>query len=96
MAGRGKLTYISGKVYEGTFVNNILEGPGACKWENGDFYAGEFKNGQMHGKGCYIWENGNRFEGIFENNSRTEQGILYKATELESTAPPEWVNELFK
>lgn len=96
MEGRGKLTYINGKVYEGTFVNNVLEGPGACKWENGDFYAGEFKAGKMHGKGCYIWENGNRFEGIFENNRRTEQGILYKASELESTAPPEWVNELFK
>lgn len=96
MEGKGKLTYISGKIYEGTFINNILEGPGACKWENGDFYAGEFKNGQMHGRGCYIWENGNRFEGIFENNRRTEQGILYKRSELESDAPPEWVNELFK
>lgn len=96
MEGRGKLTYISGKVYEGTFANNVLEGPGACRWENGDFYAGEFKNGKMHGKGCYIWNNGNRFEGMFENNKRTEQGILYKASELESTAPPEWVNELFK
>ncbi|MBN2616669.1 MAG: hypothetical protein JXR64_00005, partial [Spirochaetales bacterium] len=96
MDGKGKLTLISGKVYEGTFKNNMLEGPGACKWENGDFYAGEFKNGKMHGRGCYIWSNGNRFEGIFENNKRTEQGILYKKSELESTAPPEWVNELFK
>lgn len=96
MEGRGKLTYINGKVYEGTFQNNVLEGPGACKWENGDFYAGEFKAGQMHGKGCYIWKNGNRFEGIFKENRRTEQGILYKASELESTAPPKWINELFK
>lgn len=96
MEGRGKLTYVSGKVYEGTFRNNVLEGPGACKWENGDFYVGEFKNGQMHGRGCYIWENGNRFEGIFENNRRTDQGVLYKASELESTAPPDWVNDLFK
>ncbi len=96
MEGKGKLTYINGKVYEGTFVNNVLEGPGACKWENGDFYVGEFKNGKMHGRGCYIWENGNRFEGIFEINRRTEQGILYKKSELESDAPPEWVNDLFK
>ncbi|WP_187759658.1 MORN repeat-containing protein [Thiospirochaeta perfilievii] len=96
MEGKGKLTYINGKVYEGTFANNMLEGPGACKWANGDFYAGEFKNGKMHGRGCYIWSNGNRFEGIFEENRRTEQGILYKRSELESDAPPEWVNELFK
>lgn len=96
MEGKGKLTYINGKVYEGTFVNNILEGPGACKWENGDFYVGEFKNGKMHGRGCYIWENGNRFEGIFELNKRTEQGILYKRSELDSDAPPKWVNDLFR
>ncbi|MGL1893819.1 MAG: hypothetical protein OCD02_19435 [Spirochaetaceae bacterium] len=96
MEGKGKLTYINGKVYEGTFVNNVLEGPGACKWENGDFYVGEFQGGKMHGRGCYIWENGNRFEGIFENNRRSEQGILYKSSELESSAPPEWVNELFR
>lgn len=96
MDGKGQLTYISGKVYEGTFANNVLEGPGACKWENGDFYVGEFKNGKMHGKGCYIWDNGNRFEGLFEKNKRTEQGILYKKSELESDAPPEWVNELFR
>lgn len=96
MHGKGKLTYISGKVYEGTFKNNVLEGPGACKWENGDFYVGEFKSGKMHGRGCYIWNNGNRFEGMFENNRRTEQGILYKKEELDSDAPPEWVNELFK
>lgn len=96
MEGRGKLTYINGKVYEGTFKNNALEGPGACKWVNGDFYAGEFKEGKMHGRGCYIWKNGNRFEGIFENNRRTEQGILYKKSELDSDAPPKWVNELFK
>lgn len=96
MEGKGKLTYISGKVYEGTFVNNVLEGPGACKWENGDFYAGEFENGKMHGRGCYIWENGNRFEGLFEENKRSEQGILYKKSELESDAPPEWINDLFK
>lgn len=96
MQGKGKLTYTSGKVYEGTFKNNMLEGPGACKWENGDFYVGEFKNGKMHGRGCYIWSNGNRFEGIFEDNNRTEQGILYKREELDSDAPPEWVNDLFK
>lgn len=96
MEGRGKLTYTNGKVYEGTFYNNVLEGPGACKWENGDFYVGEFKNGKMHGKGCYIWKNGNRFEGLFADNKRSDQGILYKASELESTAPPEWVNDLFK
>lgn len=96
MEGKGKLTYISGKVYEGTFINNMLEGPGACKWENGDFYVGEFQKGKMHGKGCYIWDNGNRFEGIFEDNQRTEQGILYKKSELESDNPPEWVNELFR
>ena len=96
MEGKGKLTYINGKVYEGTFYNNVLEGPGACKWENGDFYVGEFENGKMHGRGCYIWENGNRFDGLFENNLRTEQGILYKKSELESNAPPEWVNDLFK
>jgi len=70
---RGGMAYGWGKtvgrdIYEGEFVNGIVQGKGTYVWSDGDKYIGEFKKGKAHGRGVMIRKNGSRYEGLWENN----------------------------
>ena len=45
----------TGKVYEGEFRNNNMEGKGVMTWPDQSKYEGEFKNGKIEGKGTKIF-----------------------------------------
>lgn len=46
-SGEGKLIEEDGSVYEGEFVNGLMEGNGHYKWSNGTSYIGEMKQGKL-------------------------------------------------
>ncbi len=64
MNGKGKYTYIEGKIYEGEYVNGIKEGKGKLMHPDGKCFNGNFKNGVADGEGLYT-ENGNTLKVLF-------------------------------
>jgi len=54
-AGRGKLTFANGDVYEGEFKGGRMDGYGQMVYIDGDTYEGEWKCDEHHGKGKYTF-----------------------------------------
>ena len=72
---KGIMFNFSGKyIYEGDFVNGIMEGNGIIKYMNGSWYEGQFKNDKYEGKGKFVFKNGNIYEGEFNNNFMNGKG----------------------
>ena len=77
-SGLGKLSFVDGSYYEGTFHNGEIEGFGTryfastkCK------YQGQFSKGELQGKGRMIWPDGSIYEGQWEKNRR--EGKSYRS-----------------
>lgn len=71
--GRGKMTkYIENTgiltVFEGKFVDGVLNGDGVSTDSLGIYYKGEFKDGKMHGVGELLMPKGGRYVGEFKYN----------------------------
>lgn len=49
------MKYKNGRVYEGTWYDDIRHGLGYEKYSNGNTYKGNFELGKAHGQGKYIW-----------------------------------------
>lgn len=78
--GNGKYYFAeSGKIYEGEFSNNSMNGTGVMVWPDQSRYEGEFKNGKMSGRGIKQLANGNRYVGQFKNDVYDGSGIWYDA-----------------
>ncbi len=67
--GRGKKTWDSGDVFEGTFVDGQLSGEAHCNFSDGSSYDGEYENDQINGHGTLTMENGDVYEGDFRENT---------------------------
>ncbi len=63
---KGKLSYASGDIYEGDWVDNLRNGFGRMHYKSpflalsnclrtGNVYDGEWRNGQRHGRGKMSW-----------------------------------------
>jgi hypothetical protein len=52
----------NGVVYEGTFINNFLNGQTVVNYANGDKYEGVYINDKRHGKGIITYANGKKEE----------------------------------
>eukprot|EP00804_Cyclotella_cryptica_P016739 CCRYP_002034-RA/>CCRYP_002034-RA protein AED:0.26 eAED:0.26 QI:348/1/1/1/1/1/2/131/940 len=79
--GRGKMTYKSGSMYEGGFVNNKYEDDESAKytWPDGDEYVGQWKDGERHGKGTFYANDGTVEISMFENGITKGEGISWSA-----------------
>ncbi len=64
--GHGKSIGID--VYEGGFINGVLDGNGTYVWYNKDRYIGQFKNGKAHGRGVMKFIDGTEIAGKWINN----------------------------
>ncbi|MDM8564143.1 hypothetical protein QUF74_00645 [Candidatus Halobeggiatoa sp. HSG11] len=64
--GHGKAIGID--VYEGAFLNGVLDGNGTYIWYNKDRYIGQFKNGKAHGRGVMKFIDGTEKAGEWINN----------------------------
>ena len=64
MNGKGKYTYIEGKIYEGEYVDGKKEGKGKIIYSDGKCFDGNFKNGLPDGEGLFT-ENENTLKVLF-------------------------------
>ena len=55
-------------IYEGGFINGVMEGDGIIKYSDGTYYEGQFRNDKYQGKGKIVFKNGGSYEGDFNNN----------------------------
>ena len=46
-------SYVSSKMYKGSWKNNKKDGFGKLQYANGNCYEGEWKAGRKHGKGTF-------------------------------------------
>jgi hypothetical protein len=78
--GNGTLTYSSGNVYTGSFVNSKKEGNGDFSWKaSGATYSGEWKNDKMDGKGTYIGQDKKKYVGSFKDGKMNGNGVMYSS-----------------
>ncbi|MCK5876571.1 MAG: hypothetical protein KAG43_02960 [Candidatus Marithrix sp.] len=64
--GHGKANGID--VYEGNFLNGVLNGNGVYIWYNKDRYIGQLTNGKVHGRGVMRFIDGSEKAGQWINN----------------------------
>ena len=66
---KGIIYNFSGKyIYDGDFINGVMEGDGIIKYSDGTYYEGQFRNDKYQGKGKILFKNGGSYEGDFNNN----------------------------
>ncbi len=53
--GKGVMKYKNGRVYEGSWYQDLRSGMGYEKYQNGNVYVGQFAAGKTHGQGHYTW-----------------------------------------
>jgi hypothetical protein len=78
--GNGKMTYSSGNIYDGDFVNNKYHGEkGIYKWEDGDIYEGPWKDGERHGAVCiYRKADGGVEYSAYVSGQATGEGLFWE------------------
>lgn len=73
----GEGTYTKdGYTWEGTWVNNYLNGYGKYTNSNGDVYEGEFVKHVREGYGTYTWATGEIYEGDWVAGEREGYGTM--------------------
>eukprot|EP00574_Skeletonema_japonicum_P005950 CAMPEP_0201715396 /NCGR_PEP_ID=MMETSP0593-20130828/1595_1 /ASSEMBLY_ACC=CAM_ASM_000672 /TAXON_ID=267983 /ORGANISM="Skeletonema japonicum, Strain CCMP2506" /LENGTH=618 /DNA_ID=CAMNT_0048204893 /DNA_START=1 /DNA_END=1854 /DNA_ORIENTATION=+ len=78
--GTGKMTYASGNVYEGPFLNNKYHGEkGTYKWADGDEFHGLWRNGERHGFGIFTKAEGDVSYAIYDKGETKGEGIQWNA-----------------
>ena len=68
--GEGQITYPSGKIKIGIFINSILQGPnGQIIFPDGQINCGTFINNKLYGYGLVKLPSGQIIEGLFNNSN---------------------------
>lgn len=73
--GEGRLELRSGEVFEGRFVDGLLDGHGVHVGSDGSRYEGEFRNGVAAGTGRLALPTGEIYEGSFTAGLRDGAGM---------------------
>lgn len=73
--GFGK-RYVEGSVYEGNFLNGMLDGEATYKKPNGENFKGNYLKGAIHGKGKIEFGENNFYEGEFKDGVFEGEGVL--------------------
>ena len=75
-SGQAKYVWPDKSIYEGSWVNNKMQGTGIMCWPDGRIYKGEFINGTREGEGTMTWPNGNIYEGSWKSGKQDGPGVL--------------------
>lgn len=73
-AGKGKISYPDGRVYEGEWTDPELksedspDGTGTMVWADGREYSGDWKRGKRHGVGTMVHADGTKQEGLWRDD----------------------------
>jgi len=73
--GKGQLTYTTGDVFNGEFVDGMLR-KGQKTYLEGTVYKGEYQNDEEHGQGTSTYVNGDTYTGLWENGKLHGQGTF--------------------
>lgn len=74
--GEAKITYSTGEIYEGEFVDEVPHGKGTCKFTDGSVYSGQWSQGLMQGNGSLTFSNGAVYNGEFRACKRAGRGTM--------------------
>lgn len=82
--GQGTLTWGSGEIYTGSWVNGLMTGDGQMTWPGLGKYEGAFKDGKRNGYGTFTWQYDREmlvgdpvsFDGEWKNDKIGESGKL--------------------
>lgn len=92
--GQGKMSFSSGEIYNGLWVNGKRYGKGTFTYlENSkkEEYVGQWKNDQIFGKGTMQYKNGHMYDGDWKNGLRFGHGRLVTP---EGTCIGKWENNI--
>lgn len=70
LQGIHKITFASGDVYEGEWVNGVRSGWGKQVWVDSACYEGIWVDGKAHGRGVYKYPNGALYEGSWKEGKK--------------------------
>lgn len=77
--GKGIYTDNYGRIIEGEFIDDLVNGYATEKGPYGGIYEGNFVNGVKKGKGKMTFSNGSTSEGDYDNDTRNGFGFsIYK------------------
>lgn len=79
MHGKGKLAFVNGDVYVGSFNHDSYSGYGIMKYQNGDVYTGNWLEGKKNGQGTMTFKNKSVFTGEWKNDNMNGEGVLVLA-----------------
>ena len=68
--GNGTFHWFDGRVYKGSFANDLKHGYGKMIWNDGKIYEGGWLEGVQHGEGKIVYiknGRGNTKKGVWEN-----------------------------
>lgn len=65
--GYGKFVSFAGRTYEGTFLDDQMDGQGVMAWPDGTQWTGPVQKGHLNGMGTLIDKNGVKRPYKFEN-----------------------------
>ena len=68
MDGTGRIVFVNGDSYEGTFKRNQFQGSGVFKSSTGDVYTGQFEAGLQEGRGKMEFWNKCFYEGEWKGS----------------------------
>merc|ERR1712072_976779 len=74
--GHGKFTSMDKSTYEGQFVEDAMEGKGACLFKDGRTFDGQWHNSQIHGHGKMIWADNRCYEGNYIADKKSGAGVF--------------------
>ena len=70
-----------GKVYVGSFKDDLMHGDGKMLMSDQSRFEGEWKEDKMSGQGTKIYQNSDRYVGQIENYEPHGTGIWYNIKE---------------
>ena len=68
---------VEGRVYEGTFDADKIDGKGKILYEDGSEFSGEILDGKANGKGVKKFSNGKRYDGEWKDDRMHGFGVYY-------------------
>lgn len=70
----GKFEFNSGCIYEGSFINNQIDGEGKLSIPKIGVYEGDFSNGKREGFGTMTFSNGDIYRGNWKDDKMAGTG----------------------